>query len=269
LGLPESKMGQKSEEKERGKMKGKIFDVKRYAIHDGPGIRTTVFFQGCPLSCAWCHNPEGMIEDLEEGVGGSEIRTVTTEEVMEEVERGRPFFRRSGGGVTFSGGEPLGQPTFLRELLEECRRRELHTALDTSGYVSRDLFASLLELVDLFLFDLKLFDPQEHERYTGVSNEVIFDNLRLLAGRGKDYVLRFPVIPDITDREENLDHLSQFVGRLAGAKKMTLLPFHDVTKKYELLGRDYPLSGKTVPSDRDLAEIARRFERQGVEVEVH
>jgi pyruvate formate lyase activating enzyme len=293
---------------------GFIFDIKRYAIHDGPGIRTTVFLKGCPLRCWWCHNPEGIsganelmffeykcmrcetcnrvceigaitfesnIQHIDRQIcsycgncaracpTGALIlvgRGITVDELMKEIEKDILFYDNSGGGVTFSGGEPLFQHQFLREALKECKKRDLHTVLDTSGYAPKDVFSSVLDYVDVFLYDLKLADEEEHKKYTGVSNNLIKDNLRMLvdAGRGKDVILRFPVIPGITDTEKNIDGLVEFVSSLKGISEIDLLPFHDMSEKYNRLDKEYKMPIRQAPPREKLKYIKERFEEIGL-----
>jgi len=297
---------------------GFISDIKRYAIHDGPGIRTTIFLKGCPLRCWWCHNPEGISHENELmffeykcmqcrtcthvcPVGaitfenniqhinrqicnycgicseacptGALIlvgRRITIEELMKEIEKDILFYDNSEGGVTFSGGEPLFQHRFLREALKECKKRDLHTVLDTSGYAPKDVFSSVLDYVDVFLYDLKLADDEEHKKYTGVSNNLIKDNLRMLVdiGRGNDVILRFPVIPGITDTEKNIDGLMEFISSLKGINEIDLLPFHDVSEKYNRLGKQYKMPVNKAPSREKLKHIKERFEKIGLCVKI-
>lgn len=298
--------------------KGYIFDIKRYAVHDGPGIRTTVFFKGCPLKCRWCHNPEGISTHDElmhfeykcmhcktcEAVcefnavssddGIKQIdralcsrcgicaqtcptsamtivgRYVTSKEIIDEVERDILFYDNSGGGVTFSGGEPLLQHSFLLELLHECKDRGLHTVLDTSGFSTGHILSSVMDLVDVFLYDIKLSDDDQHKKYTGVTNIVIKDNLRMLteAGRGKDIILRLPVIPDITDTEENIDGTIEFISTLKGINEIDLLPYHDVSEKYRRLGMEYMMHTHETPPKERLLNIKERFEKLGLYVKL-
>lgn len=297
---------------------GFIFDIKRYAVHDGPGIRTTIFLKGCPLRCWWCHNPEGISQakalmffeykcmqcktcvgvcptgaiSFENGVHHIDrLRCnncgicsdacptealrhagaiITIEELMKEIEKDVLLYDNSGGGVTFSGGEPLFQHKFLREALRECKKRDIHTVLDTSGYASPDVFSTVLDYVDVFLFDLKLADDEEHRKYTGVSNSLIKDNLRMLVdtGRGHDVILRFPVIPGITDTEKNVDGLVKFVSSLKGINEIDLLPFHDISEKYNRLGIEYKMPVRQAPSQEKLKYIKERFEEIGLYVKI-
>jgi pyruvate formate lyase activating enzyme len=231
-------------------VKGIIFDLKKYAIHDGPGIRTTVFLKGCPLDCWWCHNPESRNPRPEKPAGGaiekrSSLfrssrgmvgRAVTPGEILREVEKDAIFYDESGGGVTFSGGEPLMQIEFLRALLERARRSGLHTAVDTSGYGPPEFFDSIYDLVDLFLFDIKLVDDGEHKKYTGVSNSLILSNLKLLARRGNKVLPRIPLIPGITDTGENLSRTVFLLGSLGSVNRVDLLPYNRIGEgKYDRL----------------------------------
>ncbi len=192
-------------------MQGLIFDIKRFAIHDGPGIRTTIFFKGCPLECWWCHNPESRNPEQETVIrehklNGEvfEIREVTgrrmsVSEVLREIEKERMFMDESGGGVTLSGGEPLMQPAFCLALLRECRSAGIHTTLDTTGCVSKKIMTEVMAFVDLFLYDLKHMQENIHKKYTGVGNKLILKNLKFLHESGKNIILRLPVVPGVND----------------------------------------------------------------------
>lgn len=263
-----------------------MFDIKRYAIHDGPGIRTSVFFKGCPLRCWWCHNPEGQRPHPEMLYYSSKciacgicervcplgaVRVVdgrvetdrslcdncgvcvehcptearemagkwyTLEELMEEVERDLPFYR-SGGGVTASGGEPLMQAEFVLSFLRRLRERGIHTAVDTSGHVDPEVMRRAVSTTDLFLYDLKVMDPERHALYTGVDNRPILRNLMLLDELGARIWVRFPLIPGINDDFENLRAMGEFVSSLRNVEQLNVLPYHPLgVSKAERLGEE-------------------------------
>ena len=260
-------------------MKGIIFDIKHYAIHDGPGIRTTVFLKGCPMQCLWCHNPESQKNEPEEIVKERHLdgktfrvsvilgRWATTKEIMEEVEKDSIFYQESGGGVTFSGGEPLMQPIFLEELLDKCRERSLHTAMDTCGHVNTRFFEKIMNKVDLFLYDLKIMNDEEHKKYTGVSNRLVIENLKMLIENEKNVIIRFPVIPGITDTGENTDALKLLLVSLSFKGKIDLLPYHHIARnKYRRINREYKLNGTNEPSVEQLKKLKKEFEMIGLTV---
>lgn len=246
---------------------GFIFDIKKYAIHDGPGIRTTVFLKGCPMDCWWCHNPEGR-EDVT-GKLAQKNRTVSVDELLREIVKDRIFYDQSGGGVTFSGGEPLAQPAFLTALLEACRAQGIHTVVDTCGYAPTEDFERISDLTDLFLFDLKIMDDNSHIKYTGVSNEPVLQNLNLLVQKGSKVQLRIPLIPGITDLPENLDAIIAFTDRLHSVNHVSLLPYNrfgeDKRGRFNLSNR----LGNLPPQTKDqLDGAAARFISSGYEVKI-
>jgi len=301
---------------EPGKHVGLIFDIRRYSVHDGPGIRTTVFFKGCPLACWWCHNPEGRLPRAslmfseerclscgeclavcphgaivrdERGIHTqpeicracgncvdacpSEARELagrwmSVSEVMREIAKDRVFYDESGGGVTFSGGEPLAQPRFLEALLEASAARGIHTVVETCGFADRDFLLRLSEKVDLFLFDLKLFDAARHRTYVGVSNQTILANLEALAGKTKAIVIRYPVIPGINDQAEEIKATAEFLSGL-GLTRIDLLPYHQTgVGKYRRLNMEYRLPELESPSPNDLQAVAQQFASTGMAVQV-
>jgi pyruvate formate lyase activating enzyme len=251
---------------------GTLFKIKRYALHDGPGIRTTVFFKGCPLSCRWCHNPEGIDPnpqrmsrrtssgDIDETVG----TVMGVDALVKEIEKDVLFYDESGGGVTFSGGEPLSQPAFLDALLTACHHREIHVALDTSGFAPAAVVDRILPRLQLVLFDLKIMDTDRHRRYTGVSNRIILKNLKRIAGSGTPMRLRLPLIPGMTDDDANLTDIVRFAGSLETLDGIDLLPFHRIgEEKYRRLGLVDNMAGTAPPSPLRVAEIKDIFEREG------
>lgn len=297
--------------------KGRIFNIERYAIHDGPGIRTTVFFKGCPLHCWWCHNPEGQCSRPEliyretRCVGCGECmrnctrralyllsqhvalnrescnvcgvcaqvcpsdalsvvgKEVSVDEMIKEIERDRVFYDESEGGVTFSGGEPLLQPSFLNAMLDECKERGIHAALDTSGYASQHVIDEIRSKVDLFLYDIKIMDAKKHRKYTGVSNRLILRNLERLAKNGSNIVVSLPIIPGINDDEENILKTGKFISSLPGTKQVSLLPYHRAgADKYKNLGRPYRLAGVQSPPIEKIKMIREKLEAVGLKVRI-
>ena len=250
---------------------GIIFRIKKYALHDGPGIRTTVFFKGCPLNCWWCHNPEG-IRPVPENSGnrpetvGSEM---TVAEVMAAVEKDVIFYDDSGGGVTFSGGEPLAQAGFLCALLDACREREIHTVLDTSGYAPVEIFRSVMEKVGGIFFDLKIMEAEIHRKYTGVTNDLILENFEIAVQSGKKVQVRFPVIPGITDDAENIDRVAGFAAAAGRIDGFDLLPFHRTAEaKYNRLGMKNRMKGVAAPSKERMDKIRDRIAGYGFAVRI-
>ncbi len=245
---------------------GNIFDLKKYAIHDGPGIRTTVFFKGCPLDCWWCHNPECRNGDVSDGLPN---RQMTVAEVMTEVAKDEIFYDQSGGGVTFSGGEPMTQIDFLDALLTACRARRFHTVVDTCGYASAEEFDRIYDRVDMFLYDLKIMDDKAHKKYMGLSNNLILENLTHLAARGNKVKIRIPIIPDITDNAANIDAIIQFLDSRKNVRDVSLLPYNlfgeDKFKRFSIPNRMGHLS---TPTDADMAAIAGKFRESGFRVKI-
>ncbi len=246
-----------------------IFDIERFAVHDGAGIRTTVFFKGCPLRCAWCHNPEGIdpnhqtitkeitLDDRtfekQEIIG----REMTAQEVMIEILKDKIFFEHSAGGVTFSGGEPLLQIDFLKELLIECRKENLSITLDTCGLASRKDLEMIIDLVDLFLFDLKIMAEELHKKYLGTSNKIILENLKFLAQKKKNIIIRFPLIAEVTDNEKNLNEMLRFLRNFPEIKEINLLPYHKIAaEKYKRLNLEY---NEFTEPDQDKLDSIKQF----------
>ena len=244
-------------------MNGTIFDIQRFSVHDGPGIRTTVFLKGCPLRCAWCHNPEGLIpspqlqytraeciackrcgarNSLDDAArcptGALKVcgESISPEALLPILLRDRSYYG-SDGGVTFSGGECLAQSDFVFKCLALLKAERIHTAVDTSGYVDWEAFEKTLPYTDLYLYDVKLADAALHKQYTGVSNERILENLARLTRRGARIWIRVPVIPDVNDDDSEMSAIAQIVGQHSSIEKVTLMPYHTLgISKYETLG---------------------------------
>ena len=299
-------------------LKGLIFDIKKFAVHDGPGIRTTVFMKGCPLRCAWCHNPESWKREpeilyygqrcigcekcfevcpsgalrIEDGkrvydrdrcrhcykcveVCYAEAtvkcgREVTAQDVMAEVEKDRPFYERSGGGMTVSGGEPMMQEAFVFALLKRAKEAGVHTALDTSGYVRWEVLERFLKVTDLFLYDLKLVDEARHRIYTGVSNRGILDNLKKLSGAGASVWIRMPIVPGYTDGEADVEAAGRFLSSLDGDRiRVQLLPYHRLAEsKYERLEDVYPLKEVPAPPKERMERLRELLSGYGLDASV-
>jgi pyruvate formate lyase activating enzyme len=244
---------------------GRIFNLQRFSLHDGPGIRTTVFFKGCPLDCAWCHNPEGRTPEVSEGMG----REVSVAEVLAEVVRDRPFYETSGGGVTFSGGEPLAQPEFLLACLRACRGEGLSTALDTCGFAPTEVLLASAALSDLVLYDLKALDDHVHEKATGVPNARILENLEALARSGARIWLRMPIVPTVNDGARDMEAAAALVKDLPGVERVCLLPYHAMgVDKALRLGQGPRFGPVPSPAQETLDALATPFREAGMDVQI-
>jgi len=297
---------------------GTVFDIQRFSIHDGPGIRTTVFLKGCPLTCPWYHNPESqrrdpqllfyankcigcgkcfevcpvsgaLMPDSKERINRERCdscgkctetcyaqalemcgKEMTVEQVIAEVEKDRPFYETSDGGMTISGGEPLAQPEFTVELLETAKRAGLHTALDTSGYGSPDALRRAAAFTDLVLFDIKIADPERHQQATGVDNRQILANLRVLEEVGVPVVFRVPVIPGYTDCDENVRAAAALAAKTKNVRELDLMRYHRLGEsKWRRLGLTYRLEGAEPPTEERMRLLKEMAEAQGVAVKVH
>ena len=224
--------------------KGRIFDIQRYSIHDGPGIRTIVFLKGCVLRCRWCCNPESQNYDIETMIVHGKPKTIgqdiTVKEVMKTVEKDRPYYKRSGGGLTLSGGESLCQPEFARDLLRAAKENGINTAMESMGCASYETIEKILPYLDTYLMDIKHTNPAKHKEFTGRSNELMLENAKKIAASGMtNLVIRVPVIPGFNDRVDEIESIARFAGSLPGVNKIHLLPYHRLGQdKYEGLGRE-------------------------------
>ncbi len=256
------------------------FDIKRFAVHDGPGIRTTVFLKGCPLRCWWCHNPESQAKepftiDIERKVNGKSVagkktygEQIESADLMDTILRDRHFYEESGGGVTFSGGEPLMQLNELDELLKTSKLNGLHTAVDTSGFAKREQFERIVDTTDLFLYDLKHMDPELHKKYTGVDNVLIHANADFLLERGANVIFRIPVIPEVNTSFEEVARMIGFLKeRKEHLTEVHLLPYHRIAEnKYFRLRMKQPLHKLKEPDQPYMEQLKTEFEKSGLEV---
>jgi pyruvate formate lyase activating enzyme len=256
--------------------KGLVFDVRRFSVHDGPGIRTTIFFKGCPLQCSWCHNPESRSREQEQITRtdrmGKQVfpynetigQWYSTEELIQEIRKDNIFFGESGGGVTFSGGEPLLQAPFLLALSDACQKEGFHRTLDTCGLASPDLFSHPGLLADLFLFDLKIMDENLHRRYTGQPNGQILENLAILAQGPAEIIIRVPVIPGLNDLPGNSRAMAAFLQQKApGIRQIHLLPYHSLAKnKFRNLGIEMNETFRE-PESAEIAAMKTFLENSG------
>ncbi len=295
---------------------GTIFNIQKYSIHDGPGIRTTVFLKGCPLVCWWCHNPESQkvkqeivfwqnkciacrdcervcpVDGVKFDKSGFNLdkkkcilcgkcaevcpseaieligKKITLGEAMKEIEKDMVFYEESGGGVTFSGGEPLLQIDLLDSLLKASKQKGIQTAVDTSGYGPWENFERIMDKVDLFLFDIKHMDDKKHKKYTGVSNESILKNLRKLAQNGNKIWIRIPIIPGINDDDLNIKMTSDYISSL-NIEDVFILPYHSIAMdKYRRLNMEYRISNIQEPMDDEMKIIGQKFKDNGINVKI-
>ena len=243
--------------------KGRIFDIQRYSIHDGHGIRTIVFLKGCVLRCRWCCNPESqeykiqtmMVQGKPKTIG----RDVTVEEIMQEVEKDRAYYRRSGGGLTLSGGESLCQPEFARDLLRAAKEAGITTAMESMACAKWEIIESILPYLDQYLMDIKHINPEKHKEFTGRSNELMLENARKVAASGMtELSIRVPVIPTFNDTPEEIRDIAWFADKLPGVKRIHLLPYHRLGQdKYEGLGREYLMKDILPPTNEHMEMLKR------------
>lgn len=251
--------------------KGRIFDIQRFSIHDGPGIRTIVFLKGCPLRCKWCCNPESQRFEIEQMTMNGKVKTVgrdvTAGEVIAEVERDMMYYKRSGGGLTLSGGETLTQPDFAVALLALAHERGMNTAIESTGFADFSVIERILPHLDLYLMDIKHIDSDKHKEFTGQPNDKILANAQRIARSPVKLIIRTPVVPGFNDTEEEIGAIARFAASLPGVEEMHLLPYHRIgSDKYKGLGREYSLSHiEPPPQDymKKLLEVVNRCGLRG------
>lgn len=254
-------------------IKGRIFDIQKFSVHDGPGIRTIVFLKGCALRCKWCCNPESQeydIQIMKTSDGEKTIgRDVTVGEVIEEVLKDRPYFRRSGGGLTLSGGECLLQSDFSAALLEAAKENGINTAIESTGFSKFENIEKLLPHLDLYLMDIKHINSQKHESFTGKPNGLILENAKKIAEKANKLIIRVPVIPTFNDTEEEIAEIARFASSLENADGLHLLPYHRLGEdKYKGLGREYALKDITPPTDEKMESLKKVAEKFGLKCQI-
>jgi len=263
--------------------KGVIFDIKKFAVHDGPGIRTTIFFKGCPMDCWWCHNPESHSTEPEtitrQVFTGSSSKAcferkeligkeISLNEIIQEIMKDQIFYEISNGGVSFSGGEPLMQSDFLLSLLKKSKKLGLHTVLDTSGCASTDIMKEIAKFVDLFLYDLKIVDEEKHKKYTGKSNKDIVKNLEILTKTKYKVIVRIPIIPSINDNKDDIKQFGEFLSKLE-IVRVELLSFHKLgEEKYQKLNKINRMKDIQKPTKEYMTKIKDSLEKYGLVVKI-
>ena len=253
--------------------KGRIFDIQRFSVHDGPGVRTIVFLKGCVLRCKWCCNPESQSYEIQQMVKNGKDQTVgrdvTVAEVMESVLKDRVYYRRSGGGLTLSGGESLCQPEFAVALLRAAKDAGLNTAMESTAAAPIDTIRGLLPYLDHYLMDIKHLNPQKHKEFTGKENSLMLQNAKILAKEAKHLVIRVPVIPTFNDTKEEIAAIAKFVSEIMPGGEINLLPYHRLGQdKYEALGRDYQMAHITPPSDEHMLSLLKVAEGYGLKAKI-
>ncbi len=296
---------------------GVIFNIQKFSVHDGPGIRTTVFMKGCPLSCRWCSNAESInsvpepaiiveqctgcgecvhacpdnalkIDDEKVNIDRSACSAcgncipscpedaitvygekVTVDEVLEQVLKDRLFYSGSSGGITVSGGEPLRQPAFVKELFSKCNEEGISTCLDTCGYASVNVLKDVLQYTDNVLYDLKLMDTDNHQKFTGVGNDLIRENARIISETKVDVLFRIPLIVGVNSDEKNIRKTAEFIKSLGENNKVELLPYHRLgVGKYKMLGRDYPGKDYKTPDEATIGILRDILTNYGIQCQV-
>jgi pyruvate formate lyase activating enzyme len=262
-------------------MEGMVYDIKRFALHDGPGIRTTVFFKGCPLQCMWCHNPESCLTKPETIVKKQTLdnqsfctreivgKRMSVDEVMQVINKEAVFYDESAGGVTLSGGEPLMQSCFAVKILKACKESGYHTAIDTSGYAKWESLFETAEYCDLFLYDLKHYDSARHKESTGVPNHLILKNLEKLIKLKRAIRVRIPVVPKINNSPDDFEAFIELLKKLNFKGQVDLLPFHNLANaKYQKFQKENKLSGQKNMNAEELLPAKEMFENNGFQVKI-
>ncbi len=255
------------------KVSGRIFDVQKFSVHDGPGVRTIVFLKGCFLRCKWCCNPESQSYDIQTMMQNGKEKTigrdVTVEEVINIVKQDMPYYRRSGGGMTLSGGEMLCQSDFAYALLRTAKENAINTAVETTGFAPYEKIEKLLPYIDTVLMDIKHINSAKHQAFTSQPNERILENAVKIAQNANKLIIRVPVIPTFNDTEEEIAAIAQFASTLHGVREIHLLPYHRFGKdKYDGLGREYGMGDLPSPTDAHMQTLKAVAERYGLTCQI-
>lgn len=233
-------------------IKASLFQIQRFSVHDGNGIRTTIFFKGCPLNCLWCSNPESWNPEPDEKYGFH----MSPDELWKEIQKDEIFYRESGGGISFSGGEPLRQAEFIRGILAKNKRLAYDTAIETSAYFSWDKAKDIIPLLDTIFVDLKIMDPHEHKKYTGKDNKIILENIGKMAQCNNNIIVRIPLIKEVNANSANILKTCQFIEKTKTIKSMEFLLYHELASgKYKSL--DLEFKKFTAPSHEELEELKK------------
>ena len=254
-------------------VRGRIFDIQRFSTHDGPGIRTIVFLKGCALRCRWCCNPESQSYDIEQMYQNGKYKTigrnVTVGEVIEEVIKDRPYYRRSGGGLTLSGGESLLQPEFAVALLKAAKQNGINTAIETTGFADIETVRKFLPYLDTVLMDIKHINSDKHKQFTKQPNERILENARVIAAEAKKLIIRVPVIPTFNDTVDEIAEIAAFAAGLPNVDEIHLLPYHNMGRdKYAGLGRDYLMGDLKSPTNELMAVLIQTAQKYGLKAHI-
>lgn len=252
---------------------GRIFDIQKFSVHDGPGIRTIVFLKGCMLRCKWCCNPESQAFEIQTMMQNGKEKTVgkdtTVKDVLDIVKKDMPYYKRSGGGLTLSGGEMLCQSDFAYALLRSAKEASINTAVETTGFAPFEKIEKLLPYIDTVLMDIKHTNSEKHKAFTTQTNELILENAAKIAEKAKKLIIRVPVIPTFNDTEEEIREIAKFAKSLKGVEEINLLPYHKFGKdKYDGLGRKYLMGDLETPTDEKMNRLKTVAEKLGLNCKI-
>lgn len=252
---------------------GRIFDIQKFSVHDGPGIRTIIFLKGCFLRCRWCCNPESQSRDIQTMIQNGKEKTIgkdtTVKEILDIVKQDLPYYRRSGGGMTLSGGEMLCQSEFAYALLKCAKESAINTAVETTGFAPYEKIEKMLPYIDTVLMDIKHTDSAKHKEFTSQPNELILENAVKIAEKANKLIIRVPVIPTFNDTEEEIASIAKFASTLKGVDEINLLPYHRFGKdKYDGLGREYPMGDLPSPTEEKMNALKAVAERYGLKCKI-